>query len=152
MNIIITIETDEEVKVNVSTEGIEEKSTNVETDGEKKAFESHSQYARFFDEGCAGWSRNPELNKLFLMSQERYFTEKLKTKGYVFLNDVYETLGIPASKAGQVVGWIYDEEHPIGDNFVDFGLTDEINRDFINGYFDRALLDFNVDGNILNYM
>lgn len=62
-------------------------------------------------------------------------------------------LGIPRTQAGQIVGWIYDEKNPIGDNFVDFGIYDmhkEANRDFVNGYEKVILLDFNVDGNILD--
>ena len=50
-------------------------------------------------------------------------------------------------------GWIYDEEHPVGDNFIDFGIYDldkERNRAFVNGYERNILLDFNVDGNILD--
>ena len=73
----------------------------------------------------------------------------------MFLNDVYKMLGIPATKAGQIVGWIYDEKNPIGDNFVDFGLYDmnkPVVRDFVNGYERTILLDFNVDGNILEMM
>ena len=73
----------------------------------------------------------------------------------MFLNDVYEMLGIPKTKAGYVVGWIYDKNHPVGDNEVDFGIFDmerEKNRDFVNGYERTILLDFNVDGNILDMM
>ena len=87
--------------------------------------------------------------------QQAYANEKLKAKGYLFLNDVYKMLGIPATKAGQIVGWIYDEKNPIGDNFVDFGLYDmnkPVVRDFVNGYERTILLDFNVDGNILEMM
>ena len=79
----------------------------------------------------------------------------LKAKGYLFLNDVYDMLGIPRTKAGQIVGWIYDEKNPIGDNFVDFGIYDgnkETVRNFVNGYERTILLDFNVDGNILDMM
>ena len=64
-------------------------------------------------------------------------------------------LGIPRSKAGQVVGWIYDPENPVGDNFVDFGIYEadrEKARDFVNGYERSILLDFNVDGNIWEKM
>ena len=59
-------------------------------------------------------------------------------------------LGIPKTKVGQIVGWIYDEEHPIGDNYVDFGIYDLRNTEFVNGHENVALLDFNVDGNILD--
>ena len=64
-------------------------------------------------------------------------------------------LGIPATKAGQIVGWIYDEKHPVGDNFVDFGIydyNDQRKRMFVNGHERSILLDFNVDGNILDMM
>lgn len=54
-------------------------------------------------------------------------------------------LGFSRTKAGTMVGWVYDEKNPIGDNFVDFGLMDDRNSDFINGYEKTVLLDFNVD-------
>ena len=62
-------------------------------------------------------------------------------------------LGIHRTKAGNVVGWIYDEKNPVGDNYVDFGIYDihkEQNRDFVNGIERSILLDFNVDGPILD--
>lgn len=113
----------------------------------------YSVYARFFDDGCNGWEPDPEHNLVVLKSQQSWANEVLKRKGYLFLNDVYEMLGIPRTAAGQVVGWIYDEKNPIGDNFVDFGIYDLYKgkaRDFVNGYEKTILLDFNVDGNILD--
>ena len=58
------------------------------------------------------------------------------------------------TEAGQVVGWIYDPENPNhnGDNYVDFGILDVYNkqkRRFINGHERSVLVDFNVDGDIL---
>lgn len=114
-----------------------------------------SEYARFFDDGCAGWTKDPEYNLMFLRDQQRYANDLLKAKGHLFLNEVYDLLGIPRTKAGQIVGWIYDEKHPNGDNFVDFGIYDTnktANRDFVNGYERTILLDFNVDGNIWDQM
>ncbi len=92
---------------------------------------------------------------MFLKHQQNYANELLRSNGYLFLNDVYDMLGIPRTKAGQVVGWIYDEDNPNhkGDNFVDFGIYDihrQANRDFVNGYERVIWLDFNVDGNILD--
>lgn len=116
---------------------------------------TYSDYSRFFDEGCPGWTKDPELNLTFLKQCERYANNKLQTKGYLFLNEVYDMIGIPRTKAGQVVGWIYDEKNPIGDNFVDFGIYNinrTPNRDFVNGYERSILLDFNVDGNILDFI
>lgn len=117
---------------------------------EKEKEVSVSQYARFFDDGSPAWTRDPECNLLFLKMQQDYATNLLRTKGYLFLNDVYDMLGIPRSKAGQIVGWVYDKENPIGDNKVDFGLFDEYNSKFVNGYKNSILLDFNVDGSIID--
>lgn len=112
-----------------------------------------SDYAIIYDDGCNGWTKNPEANKFFLKAQERYATERLKRVGHLFLNEVYDMLGAPRTAAGQIVGWIYDEEHPNGDNFVDFGMfdvTDEAKRNFVNGIERNVLLDFNVDGPIVD--
>lgn len=116
---------------------------------------TYSEYARFFDEYCNGWTKDREFNVMFLNKQQKFATKKLETDGYLFLNDVYEMIGLPKTKAGQVVGWVYDAEHPIGDNYVDFGIYDvnkEVVRNFVNGYEQSILLDFNVDGNILDLM
>lgn len=112
-----------------------------------------SCYARFYDDGNKGWEKDAELNLMFLRRQQEYANDLLRSKGHLFLNEVYDMLGIPRSKAGQVVGWIYDEKKPNGDNYVDFGIYNinrESNRNFVNGYERSILLDFNVDGNILN--
>lgn len=115
----------------------------------------YSDYARFFDDGCKGWEKDSEYNLMFLRAQQQYANDLLKSNGRLFLNEVYDMLGIPRTKAGQVVGWVYDAETPIGDNYVDFGIYDihrETVRDFVNGYERTILLDFNVDGNIWDLM
>ena len=75
----------------------------------------------------------------------------------MFLNEVYDLLGIQRTKAGNIVGWIYDPNNPehAGDNCIDFGIYDLYNKDkraFVNGYEKSILLDFNVDGNIWKLM
>lgn len=117
---------------------------------EKPDVHDVSPYARWFDEKCSGYCNCSESNRYFLMYQQNYATEKLRHRGYLFLNEVYDMLGIPRTKAGDVVGWVYDERNPVGDNFVDFGIYEDYNAEFINGYTDKVLLDFNVDGNILD--
>lgn len=154
-------EMDRELRYNIKAKEFEETVTDEKTGKEKKVkktvevveLDGYSDYAKFFDESCAGWTKDPEQNLFFLKRQQDYANEVLKAKGYLFLNDVYEMIGIPRTKAGQVVGWIYDEKNPIGDNFVDFGIYDthkESNQRFVNGYERTILLDFNVDGNILD--
>ena len=110
-----------------------------------------SLYARMWDDGCKGWTKNPEYNLMFLRQQQEYWNGVLKRKGHVFLNEVFDSLGIPRCEHGCFVGWIYDEKNPIGDNFIDFGIYDvnsEAKRNFVNGYERTILLDFNVDGKI----
>lgn len=155
-------ELDKELKYNIKAKEIEE--TVVNEDGSETTITKtvnvadpnrYSEFARFFDDGCTGWSKDSEYNLMFLKHQQNHANDMLKSRGYLFLNDVYDMLGIPKTKAGQIVGWVYDEENPIGDNFVDFGIFDIYNekaRDFVNGYERTILLDFNVDGNILDLM
>nr|DAJ42802.1 MAG TPA: hypothetical protein [Caudoviricetes sp.] len=153
---------DQELRFNVKAKEFEEVVINEKGEEEivKKTVSvvdpnTYSDYARFFDEACPGWSKDPEYNLTFLKRQQNFANEKLQTNGFLFLNDVYEMIGIPKTKAGQIVGWIYDEKNPVGDNFVDFGIYDvnnEAKRDFVNGYERSILLDFNVDGNIWDKM
>lgn len=105
---------------------------------------NHSPWARFFDEHSTEWKKNAEYNKMFLAAQQTYATNLLRRNGHLFLNEVYDMLGLPRSRAGAVVGWLLGE----GDDYVDFSLYDdnESARDFINGYDRSILLDFNVDG------
>lgn len=104
-----------------------------------------SMYARFFDEYSKSWSQEPEYNLLFIRCQQNYANDMLKSRGHVFLNEVYDMLGIDRSKAGQVVGWVISQD---GDNYIDFGVFDgnQNARDFVNGREGSILLDFNVDG------
>lgn len=154
-------ELDRELKYNIKAKEVEETTVDEKTGEEKITKKTvnvadpnkYSTYARFFDDGCTGWTKDPEYNLMFLKNQQRYANDLLKSRGHLFLNEVYDMLGIPRTKAGQVVGWIYDEEYPNGDNFVDFGIYDLYNekaRDFVNGYERTILLDFNVDGDIMN--
>ena len=154
---------DRELRYNIKTQEVKETVVDEET-GKKKTVKStvsavdpntYSDYARFFDELCAGWTKDAEYNLMFVRQQQNYANELLKSRGHLFLNEVYDMLGIDRTKAGNIVGWVYDEKHPVGDNFVDFGiyvLDNEKARDFVNGRERSILLDFNVDGDILSLM
>ena len=118
-----------------------------------------SEYAKFFDESCPDWTKSPENNKHFLMLQQAAANEKLKIQGHLFLNEVYDMIGLPRTKAGAVVGWLYPADRYESlqlNGFVDFGIfdmwSDAKRADFVNGYERSILLDFNVDGCIYNYI
>ena len=139
------------IKINIGTEELKE--LLGQHDKKRPVCNSNiSPYARVFDEKAAGWTKDPEVTKFFLLRQQDYANEKLKVRGYLFLNEVLDMLGIPRTKAGQVMGWVYDEAYPVGDNYVDFGIFKPHNHDFVNGYEKSCLLNFNVDGDILSRM
>lgn len=164
-------EIDKQLKYNIKEVEVEE--TVVNGKGKEKVVTKTinvvnpadvSEYARFFEKYTVNsdgesvinpnWENDNEYNLMFLKAQERYANDLLKAKGMLFLNDVYEMLGLPTTKAGQIVGWIYDKNRADGDGFVSFGMyNDNLSySDFVNGYDHAILLDFNVDGNIWELM
>lgn len=155
-------EIDHELKHGIKAEVIEKRVVD-ENGNEKVETETvkvydpnnYSPYSIVFDDGNTGWNPDPELTKAFLINQQNYANEILQNRGYLFLNEVYKMLGARQTKSGQVVGWYYDEKNPTGENFVDFGMFDIYNpkaRDFVNGLEKVIVLDFNVDGNIMDYV
>ena len=152
-------EFDKELRYNVKNVEVEEKV--VDKKGEETTVKKtvtvvdpseFSDYAKLFDDGNSGWDPDPEYSLMFLKHQQNYANDLLRTQGHLFLNEVYDMLGIPRTKAGQIVGWIYDEKNPNhdGDNFVDFGIYTKANKEFVDGFEKVAILDFNVDGPIYN--
>ena len=105
-----------------------------------------SPYGFKFDENSASWDRSRDMNVFFLKFTQDYFNDLLKLRGYLFLNEVYDRLGIPRRALGQCVGWIYDENNLNGDNFVDLDIFNERNNNDENVF----ILDPNVDGYILD--
>lgn len=154
-------ELDRELRYNIRSKEIED--TIIDEKGKEKKVKKTvpvvdpnqiDDFSRIFYDGNPGYcDEDPQLTLMFLKRQQDYANDKLKAQGYLFLNDVYEMLGFNKTAAGQMIGWIYDEEHPIGDNFVDFGIYD-IHNDakirFVNGDERAIVLEFNHDGNILD--
>lgn len=136
----------DDIKETVEKLSDEEKSDNKDGGTIKKASDVPfvSEYAKFFDEGSVCWDKSPEYNKAFLLHQQSIWNEKLNRKGHVFLNEVYDALGLPRTQAGAIVGWVKNGN---GDGFIDFGITDpRRSTDSFNGWENVWLLDFNVDG------
>ncbi len=110
-----------------------------------------SQYARVFDEvGSTQWTPSPDHNKAFLLMEQNYFNERIKTRGYIFLNEVYERLGFRPTKAGSIVGWVYQNADYEGIDFGIFSAHTQKAEDFLNGDEPSIILDFNVQGDILS--
>lgn len=153
------VEEELEIRHNVKTETVTE--TITDDKGKKKKVKKeqkyvddagYSAYATFFEESNPHYDKDPEYNLQFIRNVQNQCNDLLRARGHVFLNEVYDRLGLPRTKAGQVVGWISDySEEATGDNYIDFGLFNTQRpkaMDFVNGYESVILLDFNVDGNI----
>ena len=152
-------ELDRELKYNIKAKEVDERV--VDENGEEKIVKKtvqvgepeRSPYTKCFDEYCINWTKNAEDNLTFLLCQQNYANDRLQAKGHLFLNDVYEMLGLPKTKAGQVIGWYWIKgKH---ESVIDFGIFDLYNeqkRDFVNGREKSIWLDFNPDGNILDYI
>lgn len=151
-------EVDHQLRYNIKAEEIEETVTD-EKGREKKvkktievADPNVSEYVKYFTRSNPYWENNPEYVEMFLRAQQNYANDKLKATGHLTLNDVYDMLGFHDSKAGMVVGWIYDPDHPNGDNYVEFDVKKVHLPDEQGGYEEAYAIDFNVDGNIYNEM
>lgn len=126
-------------------EGVVEKTIRG-VDQEEMRKSGGSIYARVFDEGSKNWRREWTYNQMFIRAQQNYANDLLKARGHVFLNEVYDMLGLDRSSEGAVVGWVKDGE---GDGYIDFGVFEGdiySAQRFVNGDERSVLLDFNVDG------
>lgn len=144
--------TEETVKDKVKSK--DGKTKTVTKKVEKAPDHLYSQYARFFDEANINWDKSPEQNMYFLKMVQNQMNDKLKARGHVFLNEVYDALGFDRSEAGQLVGWVWNKDNTemeAGDGYIDFGIfdgNDYAKRAFVNGDERSILLDFNIDGMI----
>jgi Family of unknown function (DUF6353) len=116
----------------------------------------HGMYARWFDCENGNWNNVPfdERNWMWLRTQQNWANDMLRSRGHLFLNEVYSMLGLAHTSAGAIVGWVYLRDNDRGDNYVDFGCWDQ-HKDpdrFFNGRDGAILLDFNVDGPIWQLM
>lgn len=155
-------QTDKELRLGAHQEKIEV--TETDENGKEKKVKKNatvvdnpmpSDYARYFAYHEARAAEpNADYNAFFLKAQQELANHMLRANGFLFLNDVYEMLGIEKSRAGQAVGWVYDknrEDH--GDNWVDFGIQEVYRKrsDKPGDYEKVFLLDFNVDGPIMDH-
>lgn len=123
----------------------------VEKPKSNKDFLDAGNMSRFFDEFSPFWDKyNKDLNVITLRNNLRTCNDQLNIRGHLFLNEVYDILGIDRTPTGSVMGWIKNKDHPT--SFVDFGVFngDDNPWDFDNNLpwdgTNGILLNFNVDG------
>lgn len=105
-----------------------------------------SVYGKLWDENASSWNANPDYNLMTLKAQQQYANDRLQARGHLFLNEVYDALGLDRTPAGQIVGWVKGNR----DDYVDFGIfNDKMQPEhlaFFTGRENAIWLDFNVDG------
>ena len=142
-----------ELKIAIEVEGIKPVVVKVDIPIEKSAeskVDKRDVIIRF-DSSCLGWTRNAGMNKIFITQQEMFCNEKLRCKGYLFLNEVFDCLGLPRTAYGQTAGWVYQCDSDIRD-VVSFGINSDRNKSFNKGVERDAFLEFNVRDDILKYL
>lgn len=153
-------DTERDIRYGVKTEHSEETVTDEngnekkqETTVKKPTVDEKSSTSRYFCTGCTGFERSGHFNLMYLKGQVELCNMKLRAQGYLLLNEVYEMLGMKPTKAGAVIGWLYDEKNRNLQNVVSFGL-ETLSRETIariqNSVDMPIPLFFNVDGYILD--
>ena len=109
-------------------------------------------YNRMFEQGeTTEWQPDLGMNKFFLHNQQRFAQELLNRRGYLYLFEVYESLGFQATPISRLVGWKV-RQLPDGSKDipqVDFGLDKPIESQWIYGPDHSIYLDFNCQGLII---
>lgn len=163
---------DRELRYNVETREVEQ--TITDEDGNEKTVKKTvdiitkddvPDYARAFKEYLVdrkgvsyrnpNWDPNNDYNLSFIQGCQSCLNDLLRAKKYVFLNEAYKLLGFAETPEGQIAGWIFDEDNPNGDNYIDFGIDynnpmylSALDEDGVESQ-NSIVIDFNVDGYIL---
>lgn len=111
-----------------------------------------NDYIKYFAPGNSYWEDDEQFVKSFFSMRLNELNKILRTKGFVTLNEVYRKLGIKETQAGLVVGWVYRPDNDRGDNYIQiYDRKVKIPNDD-GELIDAYELDFNVDGNIYDYI
>lgn len=100
-----------------------------------------SPYAQVFDDTNHNFVEGAAYNEHFFRIQSDLMTNRLRAQGHLFLNEVYDRLGLPRTGTGAQCGWIISDKT---DDFVEIIAIPM--HDFHGSY----MLDFNAAGYIVN--
>ena len=107
-----------------------------------------SPYARIIaEESSTCWDPNEDYTSQNLAAVQLWANRRLERKGHLFLNEVFDQLGLSRTREGAVVGWLKNGE---GDGYVSFGDFDasiyRVPSDDYTRVDSNFIVDFNVDG------
>jgi hypothetical protein len=82
-----------------------------------------------FDKQSAAATKNREFKIAYIRHVEQYINDLLERKGYVYLNTIYENLGIEWDPFLENTVYIYDRENP---RLIMFDVNEfEVDEDLI---------------------
>lgn len=121
------------------------------TDAVIASMKELSPYARIISEESSNcWDTSEDYTSENLQAVQLWANRRLERKGHLFLNEVFDQLGLSRTREGAVVGWIKNSE--IGDGYVSFGDFDSsiyrVPSDDYSRVDSNFIVDFNVDGMI----
>lgn len=107
-----------------------------------------SPYARIISEtSSTAWDPNEDYTVMNLTEIQAWANRRLQKKGHLFLNEVFDQLGLSRMKEGALVGWLKNGD---GDGYISFGdfesaiyRVPDYERKSIHS---NVVVDFNVDG------
>lgn len=107
-----------------------------------------SPYARIIaEESSTCWDPNEDYTSQNLAAVQLWANRRLERKGHLFLNEVFDQLGLSRTREGAVVGWLKNGE---GDGYISFGDFDasiyRVPSDDYTRVDSNFIVDFNVDG------
>lgn len=107
-----------------------------------------SPYARIIaEESSTCWDPNEDYTSQNLAAVQLWANRRLERKGHLFLNEIFDQLGLSRTREGAVVGWLKNGE---GDGYVSFGDFDasiyRVPSDDYTRVDSNFIVDFNVDG------
>ena len=109
----------------------EEREANREAEADRKRKKRNREkrrdsyqeiYSQIFDQYSDRWRRSwtPDQVLEYLRQKQREANDMLHIRKHVFVNEVYDLLGLDRTEAGAVCGWILTRNNP--DSHIDFGL------------------------------
>lgn len=103
------------------------------------------EYKVVYNELATNWENNKTYNKESIRVTQSFCDEIFGMKGYLFLDEIYEKLGLPITdKNVYGAGWVYDPGNPNMDH-IDFHIGEEMDGN-------NFVLKFKVYDNIINIL
>ena len=118
------------------------------TDAVLSMVQECSPYARIISEtSSTAWDPNEDYTVMNLTEIQAWANRRLQKKGHLFLNEVFDQLGLSRMREGALVGWLKNGD---GDGYISFGdfesaiyRVPDYERKSIHS---NVVVDFNVDG------